>query len=209
MPQTLNARGMACPQPILLAKKAMAEADSLIVVVDNQEQAENIAEMAEEAGWLARIGPHPDTDSFQVQLDRQIGNIANPEIAPQPSNVLKEGSASNETGPLVLVIPSETMGRGEHSELGKILIRSFFHTLLEVTPQPQAIIFLNSGVKLVVEGTPILEDLKELTRQGIMILACGTCLGYYDLKEKIAIGTISNMYTIAETMLRAGKIVTL
>lgn len=69
------------------------------------------------------------------------------------------------------------------------------------------ILFFNSGVKLVVEGSPVLEDLRNLCGQGVEILACGTCLGYYELKEKIAVGEVSNMYNIAETMLRAGKVV--
>ena len=112
-------------------------------------------------------------------------------------------------GPLVLVVSSEYMGRGEHAELGHVLVRGFFHTLGEVEPVPDAIIFFNSGVKLVVEGSSVLEDLRALADRGIEILACGTCLGYYELTDKIAVGEISNMYTIAETMLGAGRVVKL
>jgi selenium metabolism protein YedF len=82
-------------------------------------------------------------------------------------------------------------------------------TLGEVEPLPQTIIFFNSGVKLVVEGSPVVEDLQALKAQGIEILACGTCLGHYGLKERVAVGEVSNMYTIAETMLGAGKVVSL
>lgn len=60
-----------------------------------------------------------------------------------------------------------------------------------------------------VEGSPVLDDLRTLTDQGVQILACGTCLGYYGLKERVAIGEVSNMYTIAETLLQAGKVVSL
>ena len=74
---------------------------------------------------------------------------------------------------------------------------------------PDTIIFFNTGVKLVVEGSPVLEDLNSLQNQGVEILACGTCLGHFELKEKIAVGEVSNMYTIAETMLTAGKVVNL
>jgi selenium metabolism protein YedF len=100
------------------------------------------------------------------------------------------------------------MGRGD-TELGQILIRSFFHTLGEVEPVPETIIFLNSGVKLVIEGSPVLEDLQELCAGGVKILVCGTCLGHYELKDKVAVGEVSNMYTIAETMLGAGKVISL
>ncbi len=117
------------------------------------------------------------------------------------------GKAIPSSGPLVLVVSSEVMGRGEHAELGGILIRSFFHVLGEVEPTPAVILFFNSGVKLLVQGSPVLEDLQALAKQGVEILACGTCMGYYDLTDKVAVGAVSNMYTIAETMLRAGKTV--
>ena len=100
------------------------------------------------------------------------------------------------------------MGRGE-PELGQILVRGFFHTLGEIEPLPGTIIFFNGGVRLVVEGSPVLEDLLSLRDKGIEILACGTCLDYFGLKERIAVGEVSNMYTIAETLLRAGRVVSL
>ncbi len=100
------------------------------------------------------------------------------------------------------------MGRGD-DELGGILIRSFLHTLSEVEPLPATMIFINSGVKLTVEGSPVLEDLRLLEEKGIGIVACGTCLGYFELKEQVGVGEISNMYTIAETLLAAGNVVRL
>ena len=119
------------------------------------------------------------------------------------------GRVTNLGDPLVLVVPSEHMGRGEHDELGTVLIRSFFHTLGEVTPIPDTVLFFNSGVKLVAAGSPVLEDLQALAARDVEILACGTCLGYYALKDQVVVGEVSNMYTIAERMLGAGKVVTL
>jgi selenium metabolism protein YedF len=127
--------------------------------------------------------------------------VVQEEISPQVT--------ADPTGrPLVLVVPGESMGRGDDA-LGHILIRSFFHTLGEVKPSPDTIIFFNSGVKLVAEGSPILEDLQNLGGRGIEILACGTCLNHYNLKDRVAVGEVSNMYTIAEIMLDAGKVVKL
>lgn len=111
------------------------------------------------------------------------------------------------SGPLVLVIASEQMGRSPEEELGHLLMRNFFHALTEVEPKPHAIIFFNSGVKLVTEGTPILEDLQALSERGVRLLACGTCLNFYEMRDRLAVGEVTNMYTIAETMLRAGKVV--
>jgi selenium metabolism protein YedF len=100
------------------------------------------------------------------------------------------------------------MGRGP-AELGQILVRGFFHTLGEVEPLPQTAIFFNAGVKLACQGSPVLDDLRALEAGGLEILVCGTCLGYFELTDQLAAGQVSNMYDIAETMLRAGKVVNL
>ena len=100
------------------------------------------------------------------------------------------------------------MGRGS-GELGGILVRSLMHTLNEVEPRPDKLIFFNSGVKLTVEGSEVLEDLRTLEQGGAEILVCGTCLDYFKIKDKVAVGEVSNMYTIAETLLGAGRTVTI
>jgi len=109
----------------------------------------------------------------------------------------------------VLLVPADAFGRGEHPELGQLLCRNFFHALTEVRPLPARVIFLNSGVKLAVAGSPILEDLQFLQEQGVALLVCGTCLNHYGLKDQLAAGEISNMYTIAEILLEAGRVITL
>jgi len=111
-------------------------------------------------------------------------------------------------GPLVVALSSDTMGRGD-DELGGVLMRSFLHTLGEVTPRPQTLICFNGAVKLAVHGSAALEDLRALESGGVRILLCGTCLGHFGLKDDVAVGQISNMYAIAETMLRAAKVVNL
>ena len=108
----------------------------------------------------------------------------------------------------VLVISNEVMGHGDN-ELGCILIRSFLHTLSEAEILPKTIIFYNTGIKLVTEKSIVLEDLKNLQNAGVKILVCGTCLGHFDLKEKIAVGEISNMYDITDSMLQAQKVINL
>ena len=121
---------------------------------------------------------------------------------------LQKGQAIPASGQIVLAISSDEMGRGD-DELGRLLLRSHLHVLTEVTPRPDVLIFFNSGVKLAVEGSPALDDLRALADQGVQILLCGTCLGHYELKDKVAVGEISNMYAITETMLRADRVVNL
>ncbi len=197
MEKIVDARGLPCPQPVLLTRDALRESDTVMTIVDSDTARHNVTRMAEKAGYTVQAEEREDG----VYL-----RIVRGEAAPQPAPAPAPAPSG---GPLVLVIPSELMGRGEHEELGQILIRGFLHTLNEVSPLPDVIILFNSGVKLVVEGSPVLEDLRTLEAQGVQILACGTCLGYYGLKEKVVVGEISNMYTIAETMMQAGKVVSL
>jgi selenium metabolism protein YedF len=183
---------------VIQTRNALQEYDAVVTIVDNETAQRNVTRMAEKSG--ATVVAEKKGDGIYLSITRG-------ERAPVPS---PEGEACSPPAddPLVLVIPSNTMGRGD-VELGEILIRGFFHTLGEVQPLPSTIIFLNSGVKLVVEGSPVVEDLQALAGKGIEILACGTCLGHFGLKDKIAIGEISNMYAIAEAMLGAAKVVTL
>ncbi len=195
MPKTVDARGLACPQPVLLTRAALAESDAVLTIVDNVTAQHNVTRMAEKAGCTVAVEQRADG----IYLDiRKAGAKAEVEA--------EVGGRS--AGPLVLVIPSATMGRGD-DELGGILIRGFFHALTQTQPRPDTIIFFNTGVRLVVEGSPVLEDLRALCDEGIEILACGTCLGHFGLKDKVVVGEVSNMYTIAETLLRAGKVVNL
>jgi selenium metabolism protein YedF len=91
---------------------------------------------------------------------------------------------------LVVAVSGDTMGRGD-DELGQVLIRSFLHTLIEADPRPDTLIFFNSGVRLAVEGSQSLDDLRTLSGQGVQMLLCGTCLGHFGLKERVAVGEIS------------------
>ncbi|MEJ2542614.1 MAG: sulfurtransferase-like selenium metabolism protein YedF [Calditrichaceae bacterium] len=108
----------------------------------------------------------------------------------------------------VLVISNEVLGHGDN-ELGSILIRSFLHTLSEAENLPETIIFYNTAVKLISKESVVLDDLNSIQKSGVKILACGTCLGHFNLKEQLAVGEISNMYDITDTMLNASKVINL
>jgi selenium metabolism protein YedF len=200
----VDARGLSCPQPVIETRKAMREGGALTVIVDNDTAQKNVTRMAEKSGHSVQAEQKDDGIYLHISGQGPTWEGAEPQE-------LKVGRTEwyPAEGPLVLFVGSEYMGQGEHAELGTILVRTFFHTLGEVEPLPDTIIFINSGVKLVVEGSPVLEDLNALCGKEVEVLACGTCLEYYGLKDKLAAGEISNMYTIAETMLGAGKVVKL
>ncbi len=197
--QVVDARDLACPQPVILTRRAMAKSAAVTTIVNSPTARDNVRRMAEKAGWTVTV--QTEGPDYAIHLTHAESPAEEP--APTPSS--PDASA---TDSLVLVVSEDKMGRGP-DELGGILVRGFFHTLGEINPRPQAVIFFNSGVHLVAEGSPVLEDLLSLSRQGVALLACGTCLDYFDLRDRLAVGRISNMYEIAETMLSAGKVVTL
>lgn len=192
--EAIDARGLSCPQPVILARRALlAEANDVTVIVDNDIARDNVVGMAKKEGFATRVEPR--ADGIYLHLARQA------QAATQAESRAAEG-------PTVVLLASNTMGRGPE-ELGTVLVRVFLHTINEVSPLPDSVILLNTGVQLAVKGSPLVEDFKALVEQGVNLLACGTCLGYFGLTESLAVGTVSNMYTIAETLLRAGKVVSL
>jgi selenium metabolism protein YedF len=107
----------------------------------------------------------------------------------------------------VFLIQSEGLGRGEE-QLGSLLMATFLRVLGESKEKPESIIFWNTGVKLVCEGSRVLDHLKKLEEQGVMILACTTCLEYFELEDKIVVGKPTTMVKSIQSMF-AGDLITL
>jgi selenium metabolism protein YedF len=197
MAKVVDCRGLSCPQPVIQTKQALEETERVTVIVDNTAARDNVARFGESQGAGVTIAEKPDGIYLTVEKDKDHDQTKQAPTSDSPAS-----------GPAVVVIPQDQMGRGE-AKLGHILMRAFLHTLTEVSGRPEKMIFFNTGVKLTVGGSEILDDLRALENGGTEILVCGTCLDYFGLKEKIAVGQISNMYTIAETMLAAGRLVTM
>ena len=179
----IDARGDACPLPVVKAKKAIAElngAGEVEVLVDNEIAVQKLAER--EYRVLFTVGDAP----------------AEAEEAP-----VCAPDARTDT---VVVIASDQMGDGAE-ELGKTLLKAFVFSLTQQDKLPKTILFYNGGAHLTCEGSPMLEDLKALEAEGVEIVTCGTCLNFYGLTEKLQVGTVTNMYVIAEKMLNAGNVV--
>jgi len=194
----VDCRGLACPQPVIRTKQAMQQSGRVTTIVDNETAVANVSRMAEKEGYAVEV--EQKEDGIYVSLTRAGGT--------QPDSAAAKSARQRASGSLVLLIACDRMGRGD-DELGGILIRSFLHTLNEVEPLPKTIIFLNAGVKLTVAESPVLEDLVTVSKRGVEILSCGTCLGHLGLKDKLAVGDVSNMYSIAEALLAAGSVVAL
>ncbi|MGC2062125.1 MAG: sulfurtransferase-like selenium metabolism protein YedF, partial [Thermodesulfovibrionales bacterium] len=182
---------------------ALEAHSDVVVLVDNTTAMENIKRFAASAGCAVEVNDEPD-GIFKIHLKKQSGAT--------PGNVMLENISCCEdtplatTGPTVFVISSDKMGKG-NDELGAVLMKAFIHTTVELESGPDVMIFYNSGVKLTAEGSDFLKDLKELEKKGVKMLVCGTCVNYFNLTGKIAAGVVSNMYDIAGTLSRAGRIV--
>ena len=107
---------------------------------------------------------------------------------------------------LVVAVASDVMGQGS-DELGATLMKGFLFALGQLPQLPGTVLFYNGGATLTTEGSDSLEDLKSLEAMGVEIMTCGTCLDYYGLKEKLAVGSVTNMYSIVETLAGASKII--
>ena len=193
----IDCRGLACPQPVLETKKALdsSEGQEVLVLVDDATARENVSRFAGSQGYQIEVTDEKGYSALRIRKGELAGKK-------EESSVPKAAIQ----GDLVFFIDSDSLGRGSE-ELGGILMRAFLHTLGEAEVKPQKMILVNSGVKLACEGSPALEDLQTAASQGVEILACGTCLNYFELKEKLRTGRISNMYEILNVLSQAGRTV--
>lgn len=196
----VDARGMTCPQPVLCTKQALdtIETGIVVAIVDNEIAKENIVKFAKHQA--CRVVVKQQADTYYIEI--QKGAAAYAEIEAVKPLALERVYDT------VIVITSNVLGTGA-DELGAILMKSFLYTLTASDNYPTAVILLNSGVQLAVDGAQTVEHLRTLQHKGVEILACGTCLDYYHLKEKLAVGSVTNMYSVIEWMSAAGKVITL
>lgn len=200
MKKQINAIGLACPQPVVLTKNALENTencDGIEILVDNDIAVKNVMKFARSKNLQVSYTQEKENEYCIRILVSQ--DVALDEIE---KSTISCKSDSNR----IVVLASSEMGEGD-SELGGILIKGFVYALTQLEYLPQSIIMYNGGAKLAIEGSPCLEDLKTLENLGVEILTCGTCLKHYKIEEKLAVGTVTNMYTIAEKMLQASSIV--
>ena len=194
MNKQIDARGMNCPLPVIHTKKALEAIDEGVVttIVDNDAAKENVSKLAKSLTLKVDVEEKQGSYYINIFKDHSIDNIE----GIMADDISCDNSPKKD---LVILITKNYFGEGE-LELGKILMKSYIYALTEVQPYPKSILFLNSGVNLVVEGADSIEHLRTLEANGVEVLSCGTCLDYYKLKDKLVVGGISNMYTIVEKL---------
>ena len=193
--KTVDCRGLSCPQPVIETKNTLEgmKEGSIEVIVDNVAARENVSRFAN--SQRCKVESVEKGGNFYLNITK--GDVRK-ETEHRSGSELKTGT--------VLIIAADQIGQGSE-ELGRTLMKVFLNTLIETNPKPETVIFMNSGVKLAIEGSLVLESLGNLEKAGVNLLVCGTCLNYFEVKEKLKIGKVSNMYEIAEKMLSAEKVV--
>ena len=213
MATIVDARGKLCPLPVIETKQAIQEQGTpVITIVDNDIARQNVEKMAQQMGLYAessemeggfRVLIQPiSTDVLSAVMaegGEALGQVL-PELEPVPF------SPKNNTQPIVVVISSNCMGAGDDA-LGAALMKGFVYALTQLDHAPDTVLLYNGGAKLAVNGADTVQDLKILEQNGTEILVCGTCLNHYELTDLLAVGSVTNMYAIAEILMGAGKVI--
>lgn len=191
----IDMTGKACPLPVIQTHKALKEHDVVETIVDNRISTENLKRLADQLGCTYTL--------TEESPERYVVVIAKNGQAAEPSRAAETAKAADS---YIVVVNSPYMGVGD-AAFGKSLLKTFLYTLTEQDVLPQCVVFYNGGVPLVTEDSESLEDLQKLAQMGVPIYACGACLNFYGLTDKVAVGEITNMYRIVELMRTADRIV--
>lgn len=201
--------GEACPLPVIMTKKAMAQAsgaEQMEVLVDNEIAVQNVSKMAiSQGGSVETIQIGENEYKVLISLeDAMIGNgkIVDVDAVYHDAGEAKSVAVDN----TVMVFASDLMGSG-NDELGKVLMKGFIFAVTQLEKLPKTMLFYNGGATLTSEGSDSIEDLKHLAEEGVEILTCGTCLNYYEMSDKLLVGDVTNMYTIVEKLAGASQII--
>lgn len=225
----VNAMGDVCPIPVIKTKNAikeMAEGGVVEVLVDNEIAVQNLTKMAKQKQYVCRsekvaeneykvtitvpgtattAGTVPGAEASAAAGTGEEAATAEPAAVSKAEEAISCMPDSRRKKKLV-VLRSGKMGEGS-DELGTALMKSFIYALTELEELPETILLYNGGAYLSCEGSDSLEDLKSLEAQGVEIMTCGTCLNYYGIADRLAVGSVTNMYAIAEKMAEADTII--
>ena len=193
MIKNIDCRGLKCPQPVINTKKFFdsIEEGTAEVIIDNEVAKNNILKLAESNSLSHEVMEKEGL--YYIKLIKEKCECT----------VMEFGNKK-----FTILVSSDKLGEGDE-RLGLALMKSYMFALAESDTIPQDLLFLNGGVKLAVQSSEVLESLNKLKERGVSIASCGTCLDFYGIKDQLAIGEITNMYTIIEKMNNADKTIKL
>ncbi len=200
MKKTVNACGLTCPAPVLLVKDAVEQsgARELIVLLDNPASQENVTRFLGSKGYSVSDSVENGVYTLEAFRDGEVIE----------SERQVENSASGVGKKILALIASDTLGSGDEI-LGAKLMVAYLKTLKEMGPDLWQLVFLFGVVKRTTGSTPVLEELQEYEKAGVVILACGTCLEHFGLTAEKEVGSTTNMLDIVMATQLADKVITI
>ncbi len=207
MTKVLDGFGKACPMPLMMVKKEIDEGCTDVAIkVDNETAVKNISRLGDKTGLAVTV--EPIEGGWLITFAE--GDGTSQSAADITAVLSTDGSAS--TSGYAVFIGKDHVGEGD-AELGHNLVKMALYTLSESDNVPVSLLFMNTGVQLVAGDDASVEEIvghvKKLEERGCEVLVCGTCLDFYDIKDQLKVGEISNMYDILERMREASKVITL
>lgn len=198
----IDVRNLACPGPVLTLREQLDEGiESIRMLVGDELARSNVTRFATSRG--AQVSGAPLADGgFAVEIHGGPGSAAS---APgEAEEIVCDLPAT--TGPTVVQVTTDTMGRGD-DDLGRLLMRSYLKTLLQLEAKPDLVMFYNTGVRLCCQGSTLIDDLRDLEAAGIEVIACGTCLNFFELGDQLEVGRVTDMLEIASRLHEAGRVI--
>ncbi|MGO9952517.1 MAG: sulfurtransferase-like selenium metabolism protein YedF [Dissulfurispiraceae bacterium] len=185
----IDARGMGCPKPVILAEEALLKISegSVEILVDNEASVSNLKRFASKTGLHSES--LKEENHWRIKLVK--GYICD---TPEPA---EEHSIEPEKD-ILLIVASDTMGKDEI--LGRTLIKGYFETIRVTRELPHTIFFLNAAVKLTTVDEELVPVIKAIEAMGVEIFTCGTCLKYFNLESSLKVGYRGTTNHIVEGM---------
>lgn len=201
----IDVRGRPCPQPVLMVLEAIKKGETAFrVLLDNAEAVQNVLRAVQSQGYRGQTARQGNR--WQITVTPATPEAEQPVPTPPEEPAAEVPACSRPfAATRTLVIQSESLGHGS-SELGKRILAQLLNTLALSDRRPQYIVLVNTGAKLAAAGSDLVEPLRELEEKGVLILVCGTCINYFGLEGKLAVGRPTNAYEVLNLMLDGGII---
>jgi selenium metabolism protein YedF len=199
----VDTKGQLCPAPIIAAKKVLKEigvGELFMVLTDNQTSYNNLSRFFKDNNAQFIVTETEGTWTMTVTKIKGKAEITDAEAYCKP-----EIPHFNK-GNFVVAFSSDKMGEGDDN-LGFLLLSNFVKAIIDLDVLPARIVFYNKGVFLGTGDSEVIGHLREIEKMGVELFLCGTCISYYSLEEKIKIGSISNMFEIAQMMASASSVI--
>jgi len=187
----IDARGLACPQPVLMVKEQLENIEEgvLTVLVDNKGSSINVRNFCESNGHTVNVNEKEGI--FQLDIAKGY-----------PCEISDDADGKN----IVIHISGESMG-SEEPELGRKLMKGFLANLKNLDRLPDAVILVNNSVRMATLYEDTIASLKELSGLGVKVLSCGICLEHYQLVDSLKAGEITDALTVGNMLMKADKVI--